>query len=138
MVKLTVILFLCLGAVPALHSGATLFLQEPYGHDATYAGTGHAAVYLSGVCASSPVVLRLCEPGETGVVLSRYLGIGGYDWIAIPRIPYLYAVERTEDIPLFADERVVAFLRDQYRRSHLESLVPDLPGEGHRLETGTS
>ena len=128
--RLTVILFLCLCAVPKVHSGATLFLEEPYGHDATYAGTGHAAVYLSGVCASSPVVLRLCRPGETGVVLSRYLGIGGYDWIAIPRIPYLYAVERTEDIPLFADKRVVVFLRDQYRRSHLESLVPDLPGGG--------
>ncbi len=130
MVKLTVILFLCLCAVTRAHSAATLFLEEPYGHDATYAGTGHAAVYLSGVCASSPVVLRLCGPGEAGIVLSRYLGIGGYDWIAIPRIPYLYAVERTEDIPLFADERMVAFLRDQYRRSHLESLVPDLPGGG--------
>jgi hypothetical protein len=129
-VKLTVILFLCLCAVPKVHSGATLFLEEPYGHDATFAGTGHAAVYLSGVCASSPVALRLCGPGETGVVLSRYLGIGGYDWIAIPPIPYLYAVERTEDIPLFGDKRVVAFLRDQYRRRHLGSLIPDLPGGG--------
>jgi hypothetical protein len=130
LVKLTLILFLCLCAVPKVHSGATLFLEEPYGHDATFAGTGHAAVYLSGVCASSPVVLRLCGPGEAGVVLSRYLGIGGYDWIAIPRIPYLYAVERTEDIPLFANKRVVAFLRDQYRRKHLGSLIPDLPGGG--------
>jgi hypothetical protein len=129
-VKLTVILFLCLCAVPKVHSGATLFLEEPYGHDAVYAGTGHAAVYLSGVCASSPVLLRLCGPGEAGVVLSRYLGIGGYDWIAIPPLPYLYAVERTEDIPLFADKRVVAFLRDQYRRKHLRSLIPDLPGGG--------
>ena len=128
--KLTVILFLCLCAVPKVHSRITLFLEEPYGHDATYAGTGHAAVYISGVCASSPVLLRLCGPGEAGVVLSRYLGIGGYDWIAIPPIPYLYAVERTEDIPLFADKRVVAFLRDQYRRKHLEALIPDLPGGG--------
>ena len=130
LVKLTFFLFLCLCAVPKVHSGATLFLEEPYGHDATYAGTGHAAVYLSGVCASSPVVLRLCAPDEAGVVLSRYLGIGGFDWIAIPPIPYLYAVERAEEIPLFADKRVVAFLRDQYRRKHLESLVPDLPGGG--------
>lgn len=130
LVKLTLILFLCLCTVPRAHAGATLFLGEPYGHDASFAGTGHAAVYLSSVCASSPVVLRLCGPGETGVVLSRYRGIGGYDWIAIPRIPYLYAVEQTEDIPLFANKKVVRFLRDQYRRTHLESLIPDLPGGG--------
>jgi hypothetical protein len=130
LVKLAIILFLCLCAVPDVHSGITLFLEEPYGQDATFAGTGHAAVYLSGVCASSPVVLRLCEPGEAGVVLSRYLAVGGYDWIAIPRIPYLYAVERAEDIPLFANKRVVAFLRDRYRRKYLGSLIPDLPGGG--------
>jgi hypothetical protein len=74
--------------------------------------------------------LRLCAPGETGIVLSRYRGIGGYDWIAIPRVPYLYAVEEPEDIPLLADKKLVAFLRDRYRRDHLESLVPDLPGGG--------
>lgn len=105
-------------------------LGEPYGYDGAFAGTGHAAVYLSGVCATSPVVLRRCAAGETGVVLSRYRGIGGNDWIAIPRIPYLYAVENQEDIPLFADKKLIAFLRDRYRRKHLESLVPDLPGGG--------
>jgi hypothetical protein len=127
---LSAILFFWPGSIPRAQAAVTLFLGEPYGYDARYAGTGHAAVYLSGVCASSPIALRLCEPGENGIVLSRYRGIGGYDWIAIPRIPYLYAVEKPEDIPLFADRKVVAFLRDQYRRNHLESLVPDLPERG--------
>jgi hypothetical protein len=40
-------------------------------------------------------------------------------------LPYLYAVDRPEDIPLFADAKLVDFLRDQYRRDHLQSLVPD-------------
>lgn len=109
---------------------ATLFLGEPYGYDGALAGTGHAAVYLTRVCAATPVLLRLCEPGETGIVLSRYRAIGGYDWIAIPRIPYLYAVEQPEDIPLFADKKLASFLRDRYRRNYLESLVPDLPRGG--------
>ncbi len=122
------ILLFCLCAVPPAQASATLFLGEPYGHDAAFAGTGHAAVYLSGVCATSPVVLRPCTPGETGIVISRYRGIAGYDWIAIPLLPYLYAVEKPQDIPLFADRKLVAFLRDQYRRNHLESLVPDAPG----------
>jgi len=128
--KLVVILLFCLCSIPHARADATLFLGEPYGYDGALAGTGHASVYLSRVCAASPVVLRLCAPGETGIVLSRYRSIGGYDWIAIPLIPYLYAVEKQEDIPLFVDAKLLAFLRDRYRRDRLESLVPDLPDGG--------
>jgi hypothetical protein len=106
-------------------ASARLFLEEPYGKMGFFTAAGHAAVYLSGICAESPLVLRPCNPGETGVVISRYDGIGGYDWIAIPLVPYLYAVDRPEDIPLFADARLVAFLRDSYRRKYLESIAPD-------------
>jgi len=106
-------------------ASATLLLEEPYGRMGWFTATGHAAVYLSGVCAETPVVLRRCAPGETGTVISRYDGVGGYDWVAIPLVPYLYAVERPEDVPLFADARMVAFLRDRYRRSYLEDIVPD-------------
>ncbi|HLX82552.1 MAG TPA: hypothetical protein VKR59_01550 [Terriglobales bacterium] len=113
--------------MPLAHAGATLLLEEPYSYDGAFAGTGHVAVYLSNVCSVSPVELRPCKAGETGVVLSRYDGIDARDWIAIPLIPYLYAVDREEAIPLFADAKLVAFLRDQYRRDHLETLVPDRP-----------
>jgi hypothetical protein len=106
-------------------ASATLLLEEPYGKLGFFAATGHAAVYLSGVCAETPLLLRPCAPGETGVVLSRYDGVGGYDWIAIRLIPYLYAVERPEDVPLFADAKMVAFLRDRYRRKYLEEVAPD-------------
>ncbi|MGB9492637.1 MAG: hypothetical protein WCA92_19400 [Terriglobales bacterium] len=108
-------------------ASATLFLEEPYGKMGFFTATGHSAVYLSNVCADSPVVLRRCMPGENGVVISRYDGVDGYDWLAIPLIPYLYAVERPEDIPLFADAKMVAFLRDQYRRKYLENVAPDGP-----------
>ncbi|MGA7693454.1 MAG: hypothetical protein WCA76_00425 [Candidatus Sulfotelmatobacter sp.] len=107
-------------------ASATLLLEEPYGKLGFFTATGHAAVYLSGVCAETPLVLRPCAPGELGAVISRYDGVGGYDWVAIPLIPYLYAVEQPDDIPLFVDGRVISFLRDQYRRKHLEELAPDL------------
>jgi hypothetical protein len=29
-------------------------------------GSGHSAVYLSNICAESPVKMRLCRPGEQG------------------------------------------------------------------------
>jgi hypothetical protein len=112
------------------NASATLFLEEPYGKLGFFTATGHAAVYLSGVCAETPLVLRPCAPGELGAVISRYDGVGGYDWVAIPLIPYLYAVERAEDIPLFVDPKMVTFLRDQYRRKHLEGVAPDLDGGG--------
>ena len=101
-------------------ASATLLLEEPYGKLGFFTATGHAAVYLSGVCAETPLVLRRCAPGELGTV------IGGYDWVAIPLIPYLYAVEQPDDIPLFVDPKVINFLRDQYRRKNLEAVAPDL------------
>src|SRR5215472_8707961 len=107
------VLLQCFISTPRGHADATLLLEEPYSYDGAFAGTGHAAVYLNHVCAQSPVELRPCAPGEDGVVLSRYKSVAGYDWIAIPVVPYLYAVEQRENIPLFADPKLVAFLRDQ-------------------------
>jgi hypothetical protein len=120
---LLVLASMCAGVA---HASATLLLEEPYGKLGFFTATGHAAVYLSGVCAKTPLVLRPCKPGEPGVVISRYDGINGYDWVAIPLIPYLYAVEQPEDIPLFVDAKMVNFLRDQYRRQHLEAVAPDM------------
>src|ERR1700739_718062 len=101
------ILFAALGVKAS--ASATLLLEEPYGRLGFFTATGHAAVYLSGVCAETPVVLRPCAPGALGAVISRYDGVAGYDWVAIPLIPYLYAVEQRDDIPLFVDPKLVTF-----------------------------
>jgi hypothetical protein len=127
---LCTLIMLISGCVPRAGASATLLVEEPYGKMGFFTATGHAAVYLSGVCAESPVILRPCAPGETGIVISRYDGVDGYDWVAIPLIPYLYAVERPEDIPLFADARMVALLRDRYRRQHLREVAPDIADGG--------
>jgi hypothetical protein len=119
---LLVLMAMCAGVARA---SATLLLEEPYGKLGFFTATGHAAVYLSGVCAETPVVLRSCAPGESGVVISRYDGVAGYDWVAVPLIPYLYAVEKAQDIPLFVDAKTVSFLRDQYRRKAYKALAPD-------------
>ena len=112
------------------NANVAVLLEEPYSYDGALAGTGHTAVYLTRVCAAAPTSLRRCDEGEHGVVISRYNRIGGYDWIAIPLIPYLYAVTEPEDIPVYADSKIVAFLRDRYRREHMQGLVPDAPS-GH-------
>lgn len=106
---------------------AALFLEEPFGSFGAFNPTGHSSVYLSRVCADSPIHLRRCEPGETGVVISRYHRVGGYDWIAMPLIAYLYAVDRPDQIPASAEPELVNSLRDNYRRTHLLKIVPDDP-----------
>jgi hypothetical protein len=127
--RLTKLLWLApllfLGAAAPARADVAILLEEPYSYDGAFAGTGHAAVYLTRVCAASPTTLRRCQPGEPGVVVSRYHRVGGYDWIAVPLYPYLYAVEKPESIPLFADGKLEAALRDRYRRRYLEDVVPD-------------
>jgi len=121
-----VVVVVCTWQVQA-RADAVAFVQEPYGPFGAINPTGHVSVYLSRVCAESPVVLRRCRPGEFGVVLSRYYKIRGYDWIAVPLIPYLYAVEGLESVPEQASAEAVAALRDEYRRKHLLEIAPDPP-----------
>jgi hypothetical protein len=122
---LCTLLVLVTASASFARASATLLLEEPYGKLGFFTATGHAAVYLSAVCVETPLLLRPCAPGELGAVISRYDGVGGYDWVAIPLIPYLYAVEQPDDIPLFVDPKMASFLRDQYRRKHLEAVAPD-------------
>ncbi|MHB1021240.1 MAG: hypothetical protein ACYC46_00540 [Acidobacteriaceae bacterium] len=121
---ITISALLCLGILPASAEVAVL-LEEPYGTFGHINPTGHAAIYLSDICAETPTRLRPCHAGELGVVISRYSHIAGYDWIAIPLVPYLYAVDDLKDVPMRADEITEAALRDSYRREHLEAIAPD-------------
>ena len=123
--QVAIALFCLLAATGVAHASTALFMEEPYGAFGAMNPTGHAAVYLNHVCADSPTILRPCHDGEYGVVISRYHKIDGYDWIAIPLIPYLYAVDSANDIPASVDRAQVAQLRDAYRREHLLSLAPD-------------
>jgi hypothetical protein len=121
-------LIIVLATAVGARADAAFLLEEPYGTFGSVNPTGHAAVYLTRVCAASPTELRRCEPGEAGVVISRYHRVAGLDWVAIPLVPYLYSVETLADIPKSADQQSVDSLRDSYRRAHLESLAPDAEG----------
>jgi hypothetical protein len=115
-------------------ASVTLLLEEPFGNFGAMTPTGHASIYLSRVCAASPTSLRRCHEGEQGVVISRYHRVAGFDWIAIPVLPYLYAVDRPDEVPSSVSAAGVAALRDRYRRLNLEALAPD--AEDGRTPTG--
>ena len=118
-------LLLLIASAVAARGDAAFLLEEPYGGFGSVNPTGHGALYFNHICAESPTRLRMCREGEAGAVISRYHNVAGYDWLAIPLVPYLYAVERVEDVPAAADVKVRDELRDKYRRAHLGDLVPD-------------
>lgn len=115
---------LVLGTAPA-RADVAFLMEEPYGGFGAVNPTGHGALYFNHICAETPTRLRICRPGEMGAVVSRYHKVGGYDWIAIPLVPYLYAVEEEGSIPLLADGAMRDRLRDEYRRKYLEEIAPD-------------
>ncbi len=106
---------------------AALLMEEPYGFFGTLNPTGHNAIFFERICAETPVKLRRCEPGEMGAVIARYQGMGGYDWVAIPLIPYLYSVENASEVPDHVDHELVMHLRNKYHERHLLSLGKKVP-----------
>ena len=120
-----VLMAILLAQAGLAHASVALLMEEPYGDLGKLTPTGHSAVYLNHVCAASPTELRACRPGESGVVISRYHKIDKLDWVAVPLIPYLYAVDDISEVPQSADQAQVNALRDAYRRTHLLDLAPN-------------
>jgi hypothetical protein len=122
-------IFLTIGALlpHAANGSATVLLEQPYGKLNIFAPAGHEAIYLDRVCAETPLKLRPCAMGELGVVISRYDGISDHDWVAVPLVPYLYAVDENGDIPLTMDKEKEIAMREAYRKKYLQLVAPDLP-----------
>jgi len=100
--KLSAILLFCLARFHGRgrsHSVSGRALR----YDGALAGTGHAAVYLSGVCATSrsfSVFAHRVKPASCSAVTRL-----SPDTIGSPSlVPYLYAVEKREDMPLFTTQ----------------------------------
>lgn len=103
-----------------------LMLNEALGVGASrWTGAGHASIYLSNICAASPVAVRACEPGENGVVLTSYRNFGedrSYRWNAIPLNIYLYGVEDERERALYATPTVRWILQERYREKYMDAV----------------
>lgn len=133
--SLTALAVLIFTGCLACHGQAALLLEQPYALSRIVNPTGHVAMYFARVCAATPTRLRRCRPGELGAVIARYHGIGGYDWVAMPLVPYLYAVENPASVPARTSRAAVGKLRKNYHRKHLLALGARL-GEGGFLRRG--
>jgi hypothetical protein len=127
-VSLLLLFFVSLAGTCKAYGDVALLIEEPYGFFGSINPTGHSAIYLNRVCAETPTKLRRCEPDETGVVISRYSRIRKLDWVAVPLLPYLYAVEKAEEVPGWAEAASVETMRKEYAKAHLESLASPRQG----------
>ena len=127
-VSFLLLFFVSLAGTCKAYGDAALLIEEPYGFFGSINPTGHSAIYLNRVCAETPTRLRLCKPDETGVVISRYSRIRKLDWVAVPLFPYLYAVEKAEDVPGWVEAATVETMRKEYAEAHLESLASPRQG----------
>jgi len=126
-IRKVLIIFLAAGTVAS--ADVSILIQEAVGGSGEFTGSGHAALYFSGLCAETPVKLRVCREGEKGVVLSAYPGWGAkipYKWLALPLNAFLYGVESKNDIPLYANGEIRRLLREEYRKKFLRDIIPDV------------
>jgi hypothetical protein len=127
--RLAGVAVLLLALCGAMHAEVGLMLNEALRIGSSkWTGAGHSAVYLSGVCMASPVELRMCGPGENGVVLSNYRAFGedrSYEWNAIPLNVYLYGVEDESARPLYASPTVRWLLQERYREKYMGNLCTE-------------
>ena len=126
---------LAAGLCPRGSAQAAVLLEDAAGFSSVLSPSGHVALYFARICADTPTRLRRCGPGELGTVISRYEGIKGCDWLAIPLLPHLYAVEDPLAVPSRVDHKTVAELRQNYHDTRLTVLGSDVP-KGGRLMPG--
>lgn len=134
MKSLFLILFvLIFSSTITVYADISLLIHEAKGFSGEMTGSGHISVYISNLCADSPLVVRQCKANESkGLVISTYLGLGAktdYGWFAIPFVNYLYAVDKPEQIPLYSNRKIQEFLRESNRAKFLGKLIPRLPNE---------
>ena len=120
-----ILLFLLLLPGVRVYAGVTLFIESPINFLGHVSSTGHAALLIDDLCSDDHIHMRWCRADEDGAVVSRYKGINGYDWLAMPPGPYLFAVDSSDEIPDTTSVAEVNLLRAEYRRTHSGSFKHD-------------
>jgi hypothetical protein len=122
-IRLLLVGIFCCGT---LHADLGLILGEATSRGMSkWTQAGHSAVYLSNVCAESPVRLRLCRSGERGVVISTYSHFKEdkpYEWNAVPLNVFLYGLDDENFRPLYASHELRIALQANFRRTFLNDV----------------
>ncbi len=79
-----------------------------------YTHAGHSLVYLTGVCAETPVKARLCAPGEQGSIVTMYPDMyenQDYSWNIVPVSLFIDGFSEPGKRLLYSSENVKAALQ---------------------------
>jgi len=120
------------------HADVTLLVEAPINFLGHVSSTGHAALLINDLCSDNHIHVRQCRADEDGAVVSRYKGISGYDWVAMPPGPYLFAVDSADEVPETADTDGVDRLRTKYRKDHSGTFEYDPSDSGWAQLIGAS
>jgi hypothetical protein len=126
--RILVVLLLLQGSIA--YADVTVFIEAPINFLGHVSSTGHSALLIHDLCSDDHIHVRWCRADEDGSVVSRYKGIDGYDWLAMPPGPYLFAVESSDEIPQMSTIAEVNRLRAQYRTNHPGSFEHDPSDDG--------
>ncbi len=111
-----------------VNADIAFLLHEAQGVSGEMTGAGHIAIYISNVCADSPLAIRKCRHDEQkGVVMATYPNFGtdkNYEWLAMPLMPYLYGVDSEQAVPLYANGEIRTLLDETNRAKYLSKIIP--------------
>lgn len=119
----------------AAHADLGVMVADPTTVGASeFTHAGHALVYLSGVCADTPVRARLCRAGESGSVVTRYPQFheaSPYGWNIVPLDLYLEGTVQPGNRLLYGSQNVKDALgikaRDGFMKPVCAGACPLIP-----------
>jgi len=87
-----------------------IIVLEPIGTLGFFTRVGHAGTYFSNICQDgSPIRMRLCLPGESGGVVSKYSPLSeheDYDWAIVPFEEYMHGLASPDFAPMIGTPKL--------------------------------
>src|SRR4030095_4991522 len=130
-----VLLVLSFALAPPTPSRADIgvIVLEPIGALGFFTRVGHAGTYFSNICQDgSPIRMRLCLPGESGGVVSKYAPLSeheDYDWAIVPFEEYLHGLASADLAPMIGTPKLQSAIERYDFGPLFSSALKTAPGE---------
>jgi hypothetical protein len=99
-----------LGTANPSRADIGVIVLEPIGALGFFTRVGHAGTYFSNICQDgSPIKIRLCLPGESGGVVSKYSPLSeneDYDWAIVPFEEYMHGFGSPDFAPMIGTRKL--------------------------------
>jgi hypothetical protein len=109
-VRLLLAISVLLGTATASRADIGVIVLEPISALGFFTRVGHAGTYFSNICQDgSPIKMRLCLPGESGGVVSKYSPLSeheDYDWAIVPFEEYMHGLASADLAPMIGTPKL--------------------------------